>query len=292
MKRILVPTDLSDIAERGLMLAVEIAKRCGAQIYLINFTQHPFGHTFSAMGDVNSTYDEVADLFNIELLQSNRSKLNNLGSFYAEQGVTINTEIVDDDLVNGVDEFLRKYKIDLVVMGTSGEENVREQFTGNHTEQVISISACPVISVRDGFSAADFMNIVLAVDIMKNASVVYPALESMRELANCFDATIHLVHVTDRSDKVIKDFELYFNRLAQRCLLKKYKVKVLKATDETMAVMEYAGRSGAGLVAVLKNNDAGIFRIFTSHFSDRLVKEEARPVLTYNLHKAQEQMQP
>lgn len=291
MKRILVPTDLSDIAERGLMLAVEIAKRCGAQIYLINFTKHPFGKTFTAMGDVNSKYDEVANLFNIELLQSNRSRLNNLGSYYAEQGVTINTEIVDDEFENGVDEFLKKYRIDMVVMGTSGEETIQEQFTGNHTERIIDISACPVISVRDGFSADDFSNIVLAVDIMQNAGVVYPAIESLRELANCFNATVHLVHVADTSEKMIKDFESYFNRLAQRFLLKKFRVKILKAPDEAAAVMQYAQRVGAGLVAVLKNNKAGIFRIFTSHFSDRIVKEESRPVLTYNLHRAQEEMQ-
>lgn len=286
IKRILVPTDLSDIAERGLMLAVEIAKCCGAQIYLINFTQHPFGKTFTAMGEINSKYDEVADLFNIELLQSNRSKLNNLGSRYAEEGVTINTEIVDDDFTEGIDEFLRKYKIDLVVMGTSGEETLEEQFTGNNTEKVIKISSCPVISVREGFSVENFKNIVLAVEIMKQASVVYPAIESLKELADYFNATIHLVHVSDPSVKMTKDFEMYFTRLAQRFLLKKFKVSVIKSVNEPEAVMEYAGKLKAGLIAVLKNSEDGFFRIFSSHFSDRIVKEEERPVFTFNLQNA------
>ncbi len=58
--------------------------------------------------------------------------------------------------------------IDLVVMGTSGEENAAEAFTGNHTEQVIKISKCPVLSVRDGFQIKDFNKIVLAVNVIKD----------------------------------------------------------------------------------------------------------------------------
>lgn len=286
MKRILVPTDLSHIAERGLRLAVEIAKRCGAQIYLINFRRHPIGKTFSAMGEINSKYDEVANLFNIELLQSNRAKLNSLGSYYAEEGVTINTEIVDDELLNGMDEFLKKYKIDLVVMGTSGEETIQERFTGNNTEKVIKISSCPVISVRDEFDISHFKDIVLALDIMRQANVAYSAIESLKELADSFNATIHLVYVSDPAIKMTKDFEMYFNRMAQKFFLKKFKVTILKASDEPQAVMEYAHRVNAGLIAVLKNHNGGIFRIFSHRFTDRIVKDEPTPVFTYNLQNA------
>lgn len=282
MKRILVPTDLSNIAERGLRLAVEIAKRNGAEIYLINFTRHPLGATFSAMGEINSKFDDEENLFNIELLQSNRSKLNLLGLHYSQEGVTINTEIVDDELKSGVDEFLKRYAIDLVVMGTSGEENVSEQFTGNNTEKIITISTCPVISVRDEFHIENFSNIVLALDMSDDVNI-YPGVAGLKHLADAFNATIHLVHVADPAVNMKKDMEIYFHKIGNRFMLDKYIVQILSDDNESRAVIEYARKTGAGLVAVLKSSKDGFFRIFTDHFSNRVVKEVGRPVFTYNL---------
>lgn len=289
IKRILVPTDLSDVAERGLQLAVEIARRTKAELFLINFLHHPLGRTFSAMGEVSSKHDEEAELFNIELLQSNRSKLNLLGLHYSQQGVIINTEIVDDNFKGGVDAYLRKHQIDLVVMGTSGEETIQEHFTGNHTEQVIKISSCPVISIRDSFDASRFNNIVLAIDVMHDNDTdanVYAGIHSLKQLADAFDATIHFVHVVDPSLSMKLDLEVYFTKLAQRFMLRKFDVTILCAEDQVEGMMEYARKINAGFIAVLKNSNQGMFRIFSNHFSDRIVKGTNRPVFTYNLQNA------
>jgi hypothetical protein len=51
-------------------------------------------------------------------------------------------------------------------------------------------------------------------------------------------------------------------------------------------VIQFARDVKAGLIAVIKNSTDGIFRIFSSHFSDRLVKEVGRPVFTFNLQNA------
>src|SRR5919108_6517968 len=136
MKKILVPTDLSPIAERGLSLALEIAERSEAEISLVNFTRHPFGKTFTAMGEVTSKIDTEGELYNLQLLHVNKQKLDALVKKYSAHGVDIETAIVDEEFKDGIDEYLHREKIDLIVMGTSGEENATEAFTGNHTEQV------------------------------------------------------------------------------------------------------------------------------------------------------------
>ena len=284
MKKILVPTDLSEIAERGLRLAVEIAKRIDAQIYLMNFINHPFGRTFSAMGEVNSKVDVEEQRFNLELIRANKEKLLLLGQKYAN-GVTINTEIVDSNLKEGVDAYLKMHSIDLVVMGTSGEENLKEQFTGNHTEQVISMVSCPVISIRDNFDITRFNNMVLAVDIMLH-SKIEPGIEVIKEFAESFDSTIHLVHVSDTTVRMEKNLEKYFTEIAAMHKLKKYKVVILTGDNEAEKVNEYARTINAGMLAVLKNNNDRIWKIFTDHFSDQVVKEVGQPVLTYNLQAA------
>lgn len=287
MKKILVPSDLSIIAERGLTLAVEIAKRSEAVISLVNFTRHPFGKTFTAMGDVNTKVDNEGELFNLQLIQLNKEKLDALAAKYSTADVEIVASIVDEEFKDGVDEYLHKEDIDLVVMGTSGEENATEAFTGNHTEQVIKISKCPVLSVRDGFYVEDFNNIVLAINVIKNNDHINEALNTLADLAVCFDAHIHLVHVRDRAtDYSSLNLQNFFTEMAERAGLKNYSVTIYDAEDQASGVIEFARSVEAGLIAVIKNSKDGVFRIFSNHFSDRLVKEVGRPVFTFNLQNA------
>jgi nucleotide-binding universal stress UspA family protein len=287
MKKILVPTDLSVIAERGLTLAVEIAERSEAEISLVNFTRHPFGKTFTAMGEVSSKIDQEGELFNLKMLQVNKQKLDDLVEKYSEHGVGIETSIVDEEFKDGIDEYLHAESIDLVVMGTSGEENASETFTGNHTEQVIKISKCPVLSVRDGFQIEDFSKIVLAVNVIRDNTHVNEALNTLADLAACFDAHIYLVHIRDQAtDYSNINLTEFFTQMANQSGLKNYSVTIYEADDQANGVIQFAREVKAGLIAVIKNSSEGIFRIFSNHFSDRLVKEVGRPVFTFNLQNA------
>jgi nucleotide-binding universal stress UspA family protein len=239
------------------------------------------------MGEVSSKVDQEGELFNLKMLQVNKQKLDDLVEKYNEHGVHIETAIVDEEFKDGIDEYLHEQSIDLVVMGTSGEENATETFTGNHTEQVIKISKCPVLSVRDGFQIEDFSKIVLAVNVIKDNTHVNEALNTLADLAACFDAHIYLVHVRDQAtDYSNINLTEFFTQMANQAGLKNYSVTIYEADDQANGVIQFAREVKAGLIAVIKNSADGIFRIFSNHFSDRLVKEVGRPVFTFNLQNA------
>src|SRR5690606_24953557 len=201
---------------------------------------------------------------------------------YTAKGVDIEIAIIDDELKDGIDDYLDKEYIDLVVMGTSGEETAEEAFTGNNTEKVIQVSSCPVLSVRDGFDISSFNNIVLAVNKIKEEEVL-KGLNTLRQFAECFNAHIHMIHVRDKANDSSGDLNAFFGQMAASAGFQNYSVTILETEDDADGVIEYARQAKAGLIAVIKNSKEGIFRIFSNHFSDRLVKEVGRPVFTYNL---------
>jgi nucleotide-binding universal stress UspA family protein len=285
MEKILVPTDLTPIAELGLQLAAEIARRSGAIISLVNFTKHPFGRTFTATGDITLKADPEEERYTLDLLRANQAKLEELAAKYRSAEVEIEYGIIDDELKDGVDDYLDKELIDLVVMGTSGEERAEEVFIGNHTEQVIKISSCPVLSVRDGFRVDDLDRIVLAISKIKNDYALL-SLNTLRQLAECFSSHIFMVHVKDKSDSS-EELTAYFQQMAEAAALENYSVHVIDADDQADGVISFARENNAGLIAVIKNTKDGIFRIFSNHFSNRLVKEVGRPVFTFNLQNVQ-----
>ncbi|HYG03324.1 MAG TPA: universal stress protein [Chryseosolibacter sp.] len=284
MKRILVPTDLSPAAETGLHMAVEIARKCGALVNLVNFTRHPIGSTFLATGDVMIT-DEEPDIFGIEVLKATKERMEALVEKYIASGVTVNVAVVDSEYKHGIDEYLRSENIDLIVMGTSGEQNAKEVFTGNHTEQTIKVSACPVLSIRDGFSIDQLKTMVVAVDVLTDNKSA-DGLTALKELAECFDACIHLVHVRDTKKNPTLILDEYFNQMAAIAGLQKYKVRIIDTDDVVEGLTSYAQEVNAGFLAVIKNSKEGIFRIFSQNLSDKLIKEEGRPVVTVNLQNS------
>lgn len=282
MKKILVPTDLSATAEMGIKLATEIAKRCGATVSLVNFTKHPYGATFSAMGDIALKTDPEEDRYAIQLLQTTKAKLEEMVEKYGTSDFRMEVAIVDSEFKKGIDEYLRSENIDMVVMGTSGEANASEVFSGNHTEQTIRVSACPVLSVRDGFNTEHFSRMVVGVNVIPDNKLA-DGLISMRDLAACFDAHIHLVHVRDNSNDSTLILDQYFNQIARIAGLPKYTVRILEHGNVAEGLMAYAQEVNAGLISVIKNQKEGIFRIFSSRLSDRLLKEEGGPVVTVKL---------
>lgn len=284
MKKILVPTDLSKAAETGLHMAVEIAHRCGATVSLVNFTRHPMGSTFLATGDVMLSTDEP-DIFGIEMLKATKERMEAMVDKYSSAGVSINVAVVDNEFKHGIDEYLQSENIDLIVMGTSGEQNAKEVFTGNHTEQTIKVSACPVLSIRDGFSIDQLKTMVVAVDVLsENKSA--DGLIALKELAECFDACIHLVHVRDTKKNPTLILDEYFNQMAAIAGLQKFKVRILDTDDVVEGLTNYAHEVNAGFLAVIKNSKEGIFRIFSQNLSEKLIKEEGRPVVTVNLQNS------
>ena len=282
MKKILVPTDLTPIAELGLKLAAEIAKRSGATVSLVNFTKHPFGQTFSSIGETQPKADEEGNLYALQLLQATKTRLQELTDRYSSDDVSIDFSVVDDGFKNGIDEWLQQENIDLIVMGTSGEESGKEVFAGNHTEQVIKISSCPVLSVRDGFAIDQFDNMVVAVNVIEDGQIA-TGLAVLGDLARCFNAHVHMVHVRDRTAVMNPALDTYFKQMAEAAALQHYFITILDAADPAEAVIAFARDVKAGLIAVIKNTKDGIFSMLSNHFSNRLVKEVGRPVFTFNL---------
>ncbi|HYC85190.1 MAG TPA: universal stress protein, partial [Chryseosolibacter sp.] len=195
---------------------------------------------------------------------------------------SMDVAIVDNAFKNGIDEYLKAEQIDLIVMGTSGEENATEAFTGNHTDQAIRVSTCPVLSVRDGFNIENMNRIVVGVSVITDNQLA-DALVPIRKLAECFQAEVHLVHIRDNASDSTLVLDEYFTKIAGIAGLKKYAVRVLQDADVADGLARYAHEIRAGLVAVIKNRREGIFRIFSNSLAEKIVREEGRPVVTVKL---------
>lgn len=284
MKRILVPTDFSEASINALTLARTLAIKSGAEVYLVNFLEHPYDESFSTTGDVNTKYDDEETLFTLQLLRKSKQRLHEIAQEYG-QDITLHTQVYGEDLVDGVEEYIQKNVIDFIVMGTTGEETVEEFFTGNHTEQIIEKVNCPVLTLRKGQQEVDFSKIVVGVDYKHDSKANYlAATKYLVDFVEAVDAQMHLVHVS-KPNADTEEAESELDDFAEKFHLTNYTTGVQLSKDVEDGLLRSVSAQGAGMICVLTHHEGGFFRFFSHSVTEDLSKESDVPVLSINLHR-------
>lgn len=281
MNRILVPTDLSDIANYGLDTAIGLAKKIDAQIFLLNAITPIYGSNFSAMGVASASTVSEETRYVMELHKRNEARLAEIAKEKSAHGVRITTSVQVKDMQEAIHDFIEEHDIDLVVMGTSGESTFTEFFVGNHTEQVIRISKCPVLAVKQSRPDLEINNVVLATDLNPEA---YEGVTHIKKFSSYFSPSIHVLHVMkdqeDSEAEVISKLESF----AHRHHFSNYSLHAVYADNEREGILAFAKEKGADLIAVITHGRTGLANLIFGSISESLVKEANIPVLTTHMN--------
>ena len=276
--KILVPTDFTEISEYGLKVARDIAIKNQAEIYLVNYIQ-PIADDFKATGDTTlPNFEEQA--FIIELTKKNSQLIHDLALKYGNE-VTIKPVIEVDYFESAMEHFIKEKEIDLVVMGTSGERSYDELVFGNHTEKIIRISSCPVLSIKHYYSAFNPKSLVLAVDLETEGSV---ELSYFKNFAQLFDATVHFVHVVKNKKKITPELTAQLEKEAQTFGFVSYTTSIIVGSNKEETLEGFAKQKKADLIGITTRAKNGLINLFMGSLAGDLVKENETPALTMTVN--------
>ena len=280
MNRILVPTDLSEIASFGIDTAIGLAKKIDAQVFLLHAITPIYGSNFSAMGIATASNVSEETRYIMELHKRNEAQLAAIAQEKSTEGVHITTSVQVKDMQEAIHDFIDEHNIDLVVMGTSGESTFTEFFIGNHTEKVIRISKCPVLAVKQSRPDLELNNIVLATDLNSEA---FEGVTHIKKFASYFSPFVHVLHVMkdqeDSEAEVISKLESF----AHRHHFGNFSLHAVYADDEREGILAFAKEKGADLIAVITHGRTGLANLIFGSISESLVKEANIPVLTTHM---------
>jgi universal stress protein A len=139
VKRIVCPTDFSELSLQALRKAVDLAAHFGADIYLLN---------------VISSSEFVADPEVIlpnaeeEYRKAIEEKLSDIATRFASKGLHITTVVELGDPADQIVRFARDKQADLIVIATHGATGWRHIAFGSVAEKVVRFASCPVLTIR------------------------------------------------------------------------------------------------------------------------------------------------
>lgn len=135
LRNIVFPTDFSVHSEGAIKFAAAFAKHYGATVHLL--------HAIPCPKDLRMSGGWWA-LLHAEALRG----LNKFTDQFEAEGVSFDTQIVNDDPTAATLELARKTEADLIVMGSLGRSGLDHVLLGSVAERIIRLAPCPVLTSK------------------------------------------------------------------------------------------------------------------------------------------------
>jgi nucleotide-binding universal stress UspA family protein len=137
-KDILIPTDGSEGAQRGIEHALDIGEKYGARIHTLYVVDEGIYATPALSG---------GELFLEELQESGETACEEVVSAATDRGLDAVSECVRGRPHREILDYAADHDIDLIVMGKHGASNHRHHHIGSCTDRVIRLADVPVLPV-------------------------------------------------------------------------------------------------------------------------------------------------
>lgn len=206
MKNILIPTDFSAFSKSAVRTGAYIAAKTGAKIHLLNICHAP--------EDWNRLSSEQKQRFpEIEgRITEAELKLEKLSKEPILSGIEVKMGVQGGSAYRKILDYAESSKIDLIVMGAHGLNEMEGPFIGSTAQKVLRVAPCLVLSVKKNFKPDTLKKIVFANNFEEPN--LAKAFKSIKGFALDTGAKVDFVHIntpynfhdTDNTEKSMREF--------------------------------------------------------------------------------------
>jgi len=283
-KKILVPLDGSELAEKALPYTKSIAKLKNSEVILFAVSITTPG---SRRTRLLKTYMDVS--------------AKNLKT----KGLKVSAAIAYGNVADEIIEYADKNKVELIVISTHGYSGIKRWMLGSVTQKVLYGTCTPVLLIKSKspeISDVKLKKILLPVDGSPFSESTFPYVE---ELAKKSNAEVILVEVSESpvvpsyGDRPINStwgkyrdtlwselqqhsseyLEKVKSALVKRGINVKSQAVKGKVGETALKIMQLANKEKVDLVVIATHGRTGISRWVYGSVANRIVQESLQPVL-------------
>jgi nucleotide-binding universal stress UspA family protein len=271
MKKILCPTDFSDVAENAIGYAAKIAQAIGAELVLLNiqslFERSPKEIVF---GD-SHTMEKAA--FKLEILSREIASAFKI-SCYSDVEPSI------DPLSSIISENARN--ADLIVMGTNGANDLYQYFMGSNSYNVALKTSAPILLIPEECSYNQINRILYAFDYLHERTLPLLQLIPWIEKLKC-DLSVLQVMEESYSEDAELDLEslqlLFEARYSDRISLVFERVR---SSEIAFSIHSHVLKTNADILALCTRHHSLVERLFHKSVIKKISAIASYPVLIFH----------
>ena len=280
MKKILVPTDFSDIANNALEEAIHIAKRLKTEIVLLTVVEEGSSGSIRITGEMMQK-DVRENIYFINLVEKSKERLAELINKYSNE-VTIYPEIRMGNPFYSISDIVADHDVDFIVMGTRGSSGLEELIIGSNTEKVVRHAKCPVLTVHDK-SAYNYKDIIYATSFDDDEKGL---IDLLKKFQGTYNSTVHLVWVNTPNnferDKLTK---IRMRQFIEKHNLSNCTLNIYSDISEEDGIISFAEEKNADMIAMITHGRTGFAHMIAGSIAEDVVNHTKRPVLTFSVNR-------
>ncbi len=138
-RRILVAIDGSEGSRKALQAAIDLARRCEADLHSISVEEH-LPHYAATVGEVVEAKQEAANFFRKVVAEAEAAA--------AAADVRLTAHVLPGHEVATIVEFAKTHHMDLLVIGFMGHSRIFERIWGGTSQNLTRLAPCSVLVVK------------------------------------------------------------------------------------------------------------------------------------------------
>ncbi len=274
MKTILVPCDFSKPAVNAFRFALDIADMSKGTVHLLNVVELPVLHDSMIMPVLSFEAELLKDL-----KEKGNSEFIKLTNKYGKEKIKVVTKVEFGSPSNVINNYAKKCKADLIVMGSHGATGAKEYFVGSKAEKIVRHSKVPVLILKDYYKGP-IKHIVFpnTLDTENQEDLVM----NIKALQNFFKATLHIVWVNTPVN--FTNDSITQNRLedfAKRYMFKNFTINIYNHFDAEEGIREFSDSIKANMIAMGTHGRKGISHLVLGSLAESVANHYNGLIWTY-----------
>ena len=272
MKKILFPTDFSNISHNAFVHALGLAKLVDGELILLHTYDLPIVDSQFAPQNYQVLFDSL-ELSNFEQFKDEIPKLRAIAEEHNFESIKMSHMILEGDLMFNIKDIIKKDAVDYVVMGTSGATGWKEAFLGTNTGEAIVNLSIPVLSVP---LDAKYTKIETIGFTTRYREKDKEALKQVIKIAKSANAKVKCLYVqtetTDNKEATFDDWKDEFKN-------EPVSFYILPSNDVNETITEFIAHQDIDVLAMLTYKRSFFESLFNSSFTEKMSYNSDVPIL-------------
>jgi len=273
MKKILFPTDFSNVSNNAFLYVLKLAENLDAEIITLHVYELPVvNNTDGFPGYLTEIYDSV-EWSQFESYKKQIVLLREIAEANGFTNIKLSHELLMGDLVGNIKEILKREVIDYVVMGTKGATGLKETFVGSTAATVATDIDAIVLAIPENSHYQPIKNIAFTSRFREKDRL---ALTKLLKLAKGFDAKVHCLYVktsnSDLKEVVLADWQLVFKN-------EPVDFHIIENENVEETILDFTQSQNIDLLAMLHYKKSFLEGLFHFSLTKKIVHHIQIPIL-------------
>lgn len=270
---ILVPTDFSNLSKVAIEYAIKMANRVNGTVTLLHVMTNVVKPTRASLQEEAKAIGlEASALANerfIPILEE-AEQFNKTGN---PIGVKIRR---GRSFSNIVRLFANRNQIGMIIMGTKGASGLTKYVLGSNAVSVMDASRIPVLAVPARAQFKNFKNVVYAADL----KYLEAEVNAMKPYLKLLDATLHVVHVCDKT-KNEEELQREVKSILKQVDYRKSTVMIKSGKPVDRVIDLYVKELKADMVTMFTHKRTAYENLFHRSMTKKMAFQSHVPLLAF-----------